>query len=699
MGGSLTLCDGDEVTLSAPTGFAHYMWSNGETTQEIAVDEADTYTVQVGNSLSCLSEESEEVDVEVSEIVDFLLYNFDTENTVIEGQNFIGCEKTTFQTREFADYTDYQDDGSGTFILYKDGVQLEQTNGVSISIEEDGEYFVEWVSDVLNPDACTTVSPTFTVDILDEVDVMPVITADGPLAFCEGGTVTLSATTGFTHYQWMRNGTVLQNNSETLEVTKAGDYTVEVANAPFSANYNFCASETSAVVKVRVFAELDLDLEVDGNGVDNMEVVDVCGEDEAVLEVDGLPGGSYQVTWYLDGTAITGLSARASSIEVMQSGVYYAEVTQSVGNINDNTSICVTATNPVVLNYYEIPDAVSITDPGAGTFCEGEVDVTLTADAGAAFYQWYLDGDEIGEPISSNELHVTVEGDYTVEVLAHEDGCASELSNVITIEEVPLPSTSGLTVSSEADCGAGVVVTFTGTSPEFAYQLINFNTDELIGNPVTGASASVEVSYPDIAESTPVYVQVSYADGTGGCTAETSGSVALTPNNLMLELEGATLRVVTSGTVLTIAGTNQIRWFRNDVEMVNKEGVTSITVIDAATYRVEADYAGGCTITSNAIDLSAGGRVSPTTAGENIVANTYPNPTVDVVNLDIPGDVLGTVKVQIMTLSGQIVISESFEKNAEQFVKEFDVSRLNAGIYNLTVTQGNKVENIRIVKK
>ena len=68
-------------------------------------------------------------------------------------------------------------------------------------------------------------------------------------------------------------------------------------------------------------------------------------------------------------------------------------------------------------------------------------------------------------------------------------------------------------------------------------------------------------------------------------------------------------------------------------------------------------------------------------------------------NLDIPGDVLGTVKVQIMTLSGQIVISESFEKNAEQFVKEFDVSRLNAGIYNLTVTQGNKVENIRIVKK
>ena len=242
-------------------------------------------------------------------------------------------------------------------------------------------------------------------------------------------------------------------------------------------------------------------------------------------------------------------------------------------------------------------------------------------------------------------------------------------------------------------------MTFTGTSPEFAYQLINFYTDELIGNPVTGASAGVEVSYPDIAESTPVYVQVSYADGTGGCTAETSGSVSLIPNNLMLELEGATLNVVISGTVLNIAGTNQIRWFRNDVEMVNKEGATSITVIDAATYRVEADYAGGCTITSNAIDLSSEGRVSPTTASENIVANTYPNPTVDVVNLDIPGDVLGTVKVRIMTLSGQIVISESFEKNAEQFVKEFDVSRLNAGIYNLTVTQGNKVENIRIVKK
>lgn len=47
--GSLTFCDGDEVTLTSSPGDT-YLWSNGETTQSITVDSAASYTVTVDSS-------------------------------------------------------------------------------------------------------------------------------------------------------------------------------------------------------------------------------------------------------------------------------------------------------------------------------------------------------------------------------------------------------------------------------------------------------------------------------------------------------------------------------------------------------------------------------------------------------------------------------------------------------------------------
>ncbi len=46
-GDSYTICPGESVTLSAPEGFQSYDWSNGETTREITVNQAGTYTVNL----------------------------------------------------------------------------------------------------------------------------------------------------------------------------------------------------------------------------------------------------------------------------------------------------------------------------------------------------------------------------------------------------------------------------------------------------------------------------------------------------------------------------------------------------------------------------------------------------------------------------------------------------------------------------
>lgn len=53
--GLTALCNDSFSVLSAPSGFAHYEWSTGETTQTIIVRDAGSYSVKVGNGPNCFS--------------------------------------------------------------------------------------------------------------------------------------------------------------------------------------------------------------------------------------------------------------------------------------------------------------------------------------------------------------------------------------------------------------------------------------------------------------------------------------------------------------------------------------------------------------------------------------------------------------------------------------------------------------------
>lgn len=67
--GSLSICEGSSVFLSAPTGFAQYIWSRDgntltEATQQILATQSGSYTVQVGDG-TCQSEPSDPVTLTV----------------------------------------------------------------------------------------------------------------------------------------------------------------------------------------------------------------------------------------------------------------------------------------------------------------------------------------------------------------------------------------------------------------------------------------------------------------------------------------------------------------------------------------------------------------------------------------------------------------------------------------------------------
>ncbi|MBX2946322.1 MAG: gliding motility-associated C-terminal domain-containing protein [Cyclobacteriaceae bacterium] len=62
-GSQVTLCAGSSISLSAPTGFTGYAWSNGATTPTITVSTSGTYTVTVTDNTGCTSVPSESFEV------------------------------------------------------------------------------------------------------------------------------------------------------------------------------------------------------------------------------------------------------------------------------------------------------------------------------------------------------------------------------------------------------------------------------------------------------------------------------------------------------------------------------------------------------------------------------------------------------------------------------------------------------------
>jgi hypothetical protein len=139
----------------------------------------------------------------------------------------------------------------------------------------------------------------------------PVIIVNGPIEFCEGGSVVLSTSTGFGSYNWSNGAT---GTSTTAAVS--GAYTVSVTN-------QYLCSGTSEPVQVNVIEPQVSSIQ---NVGDSMYVV---------------PAGGSSYQWFLNGNPISG--GVGSHYFATQSGNYSAQF------IGDNG--CETNTGVIELTY------------------------------------------------------------------------------------------------------------------------------------------------------------------------------------------------------------------------------------------------------------------------------------------------------------------------------------------------------------
>lgn len=218
----------------------------------------------------------------------------------------------------------------------------------------------------------------------------PTISASGPLTFCQGGSVVLTATAG-NSYAWSNGAT-----NQSVTVSTAGSYSVTVDQG------NGCVT-SSAGTNVTV---------------NPLPAINITSGSSTTF----CQGGSVTLTATIGNTYAWSNGASTASINVNSTGPYSVTVDQGNACINTSAGTMVTV-NPLPV--------ATITAAGPTNFCEGE-SVVLTASAGSA-YSW-------SNAATTATTNVTASGNYSVTITDARGCSATSASTAIMVTPKPLVS-------------------------------------------------------------------------------------------------------------------------------------------------------------------------------------------------------------------------------------------------------------------
>lgn len=195
--GSTTFCAGNAVTLTAGGGNT-YSWSTGSSNQSITVSNGATYTVTVTGANNCTATASQAVTV-----------------NPLPGNGVNVSGNTTFCSGGSVTLTAQ---GTGTY-LWSNGSTVS-----SITVNQGGSYTVT----VTSANNCTASSAPVNVTVNQTPTAG--ISAGGLTAFCQGGSVVLTASGGGS-YNWNTG-----SSNQSITVTNGATYTVTVSNGNCTAS-------------------------------------------------------------------------------------------------------------------------------------------------------------------------------------------------------------------------------------------------------------------------------------------------------------------------------------------------------------------------------------------------------------------------------------------------------------------------------
>ncbi|MEQ1675808.1 MAG: S8 family serine peptidase [Chitinophagaceae bacterium] len=313
-GGPTTFCEGLNVVLTASAG-SSWLWSNGATTQSITVSASGNYTVTVTNAFSC-SATSAATTVTV---------NPNPPAVITAGGAVTFCQGGSVVLTANA----------GNSYLWSNGAT---TQSITVNAPLGATNYTVQVTQA---GGCVSNSPATSVT----VNPIPAanISAGGPVAFCQGGSVALTASAG-TSWLWSNGAT-----TQTINATSTGNYSVTVTNAS-----GCSAASASTAVAVSPNPTVTISASPYTRLYPGLVTT---------LTANVTPPGTYNFTWFKNGTAIPGATgATLSGMDIDDLGSYTVTVTNTSGLPCSNTSPALALLDSAITKLFIMPN------PNSGEF-------------------------------------------------------------------------------------------------------------------------------------------------------------------------------------------------------------------------------------------------------------------------------------------------------------------------------------------
>ena len=239
------------------------------------------------------------------------------------------------------------------------------------------------------------------------------------MEYCEGNTTGLELPSGQDEYQWFKNGVLLSETSNFLEINASGSYMATIKNRQCEMSSNTVTIIENAAPDVSNFPSNN---------------IQACQGENFIIEV---ASGNDSYVWYKDGNILTGINTHILEINTPGS---YALITLKNG--------CTASTSPVEIEFNSIPN-IEISAVGPTEFCSGNwINLEAISNASNANFVWILNDSIVG---NSNIIQASQNGIHEVEI-TNGLGCTNTATIDITVYApvVPTISVNGNTISSSA---------------------------------------------------------------------------------------------------------------------------------------------------------------------------------------------------------------------------------------------------------
>ncbi len=557
IGGTTTICNGDEIALTASGGNT-YLWDNGFGTDATIKDSpttTTTYWATVTDNVSgCSKRVSHTVKVMPKPTLSFvgettICYGSTTEITVSGAQDYVWGDGlgtgATIKVSPTATtkYTVTATDANGCKASGEIEVKVVPTPvakitadkteicvGDQVTLTASGGDTYEWGDGQTG--STITVSPTATTtykvktykngcpsaEVSREItvyDLPNVSIAASATTVCVGETVTLTAS-GATSYKWSTGAT-----TQSITVTVNSDVTYEVTGKK-----NGCESTAKQTIKVNTPPTINIS--------SNTGQLSICKGESITLTASG--ANTYVWANGLGNTPSITVSPTAEAY-------YTVEGTDANG--------C-KATQSVTVKVYDKPNP---TISGATEICEG-TSTTLTAVwADAIAWEWSTGA-------TTQSVNIDKAGSYWV-IVTGKGGCSTKVDAIVTYK-TPV---SGSIAGPDRGVCKGETVTLTANGGK------TYNWDD-------NAYESEKLVITNIQTTGTYWVTIT---GANGCTQRVSYTVFV--NELpSVSIRGNLTFCEGASTELTAVGIGDVLWSTGETTptiTVKAEGTYSVTLTDA----------------------------------------------------------------------------------------------------------------------